>query len=402
MLAAAVVCVFAGCANRGDAAKKGEAQTQGPPVEVGYASLEQVPLQVRAIGNIEAFSRVDVKSQVSGQLVRVYFEEGQDVGRGDLLFRIDPRMFEQAVLQAEANVARDIAALRQAEAAAEKAAAEARNARSQSERYSGLAAKGIISREANEQYRTNAEAAERTADASQAAIGSARAAAKASEAQLADARLQLSYTEIHAPITGRTGSLTVKQGNLVSANAEPALVVINQMSPTYAAFSVPEQTLDQIRRFSQERKLVVEALPNQSQGPPARGTLDFIDNAVDPATGTIRLKAVFENKDRRLWPGQFVNVVMTLTTEQAVVVPTAAVQRGQSGDYVFIVEDDLTASQRVVEPSRIYDGKTILKKGVEPGERVVTDGQIRVRSGQKVSIKRDSGEQESSQKGEGQ
>lgn len=382
----AAVCLAAGCAKKSDAARKAERGPQAAPVEVAAATRETVPLQVRAIGFVEPIQRVEVRAQVGGELLRVHFREGQDVRRGDLLFELDPRPAQQAVREAEAGVARAQAAVRQSEAEAERAAAEARNARSQYDRFDDLARKGIISRLQNEQYRTNADVAARAADASRATIGNSQAAVGEAEARLADARVQLGYTRLRAPISGRTGGLTVRQGNLLTANQTTPLVVINQVSPTYVTFSVPEQSLDEVRRFSAGTPLPVEAVPAQTREPPSRGTLTFIDNNVDEATGTIQIKGTFPNADRRLWPGQFVNVAVTLTQQDSVVVPTRAVQRGQEGDYLFVVGQDGTARLRRIQPARVFGDKTLIAKGVQAGERVITDGQVAVKPGGKVRI----------------
>ena len=369
-----------------------------PPVRVASATTQQVPLEIGGIGNIEAFSSVQVKSQVAGQLHRVFFQEGQDVAKGAPLFLIDPRVYEQAVQEAEAAVASQRAALEQAEANYQRDVAQARNARSQSNRYAELTTQGIISREQNDQFKTNAEAAERVADATKATISSARAALQGAEAKLGDARLQLGFTTIRAPIGGRTGSLMVKEGNLVAANAQDPLVVINQITPVFATFSVPEQALGQLRRYSDLRKVSVEARPEQGTGDPVQGTLDFINNEVDTATGTIRLKARFPNTDRRLWPGQFVNIGIRLATERATVVPSAAVQTAQAGKYVFIIKPDSTAEQRNVESPRTWGDLALIRSGINPGERVVVDGQLRVRPGAKVQVLGDDGQPSSSQR----
>ncbi|MCL4850776.1 MAG: efflux RND transporter periplasmic adaptor subunit [Bryobacteraceae bacterium] len=371
-----------------ESSKQEGAAGPAPPVVVAEVRRQEVPLEIRAIGNIEAFSRVQVKSQVAGQIERVHFQEGDDVRQGQILFQIDPRQFRQAVREAEAALANAKAALAQSEANYERDLAEAKNARSQANRYAELASKGIIPRIQNEQYETSAIAAEKGAAASKVAIESARAAVEGAEAKLSDARLQLSYTTIRAPISGRTGNLTQKAGNLVAVNADTPLVIINQITPAYATFSIPEQSLSELRRYADRGKLLVEALPSQAQGPPAQGQVDFLDNEVDQSTGTILMKARFPNTDRRLWPGQFVNVVVRLTRETANLVPTAAVRTSQTGNYVFVVKSDSTAEQRTVDAARTWNDFTVVGKGVEPGERVIVEGQVRVRSGTKVQVVR--------------
>jgi multidrug efflux system membrane fusion protein len=357
-----------------------------PPVVVATVTQQPVPLEIRAIGNVEAWSAVEIKSQVAGQLASVNFQEGDDVRQGQVLFQIDPREFQQAVQEAEAQVASQQAALGQAEANYQRDLAQARNADAQAKRYSDLTAKGIVSREQNDQLQTQATAAGKAANATKAAIESARAAIQGAEARLADAKLKLSYTRITAPISGRTGSLQFKEGNLVTANAATPLVIINQISPVYATFSIPEQTLDQLRSYAAAGKLNVAALPAQAAGEPEIGVLDFLDNKVDQQTGTIRMKARFPNNDRRLWPGQFVNVAVRLSSPIETVVPMAAVRTAQVGSYVFVVKADGTAEQRTVETPRSYRDFAVIARGLNQGERVIVEGQLRVKPGTKVQI----------------
>jgi multidrug efflux system membrane fusion protein len=278
------------------------------------------------------------------------------------------------------------AALAQAEANYERDTAQAKNARSQADRYAALTKKGIIAREQNEQLQTAAVAAEKAVSASKASIASAKAAIQGAEAQLGDAKLQLSYATIRAPISGRAGNLTRKEGNLVTANSDPPLVVINQITPVYATFSVPEQSLAELRRYAAAGKLAVQALPQNDTGPPAQGVLDFLDNRVDTGSGTILLKAKFPNEDRRLWPGEFVNVIVRLSNPVETVVPTTAVKNAQQGNYVFVVKADSTAEQRTVQTDRAWEGLTVIKNGLRPGEQVIVEGQLRVKPGIKVQI----------------
>lgn len=368
--------------------EKGRQGGQAPAVPVVVADVTQqtVPLEVRAIGNIEAISTIDVKARASGPIVRLHFAEGADVKAGQPLFTIDPREYEQAVREAEANVAAQTAALGQAEANYQRDMANAANARTQAERFASLAAKGIVSRQENETYSTQAVAAEKAALASKATIDSARAAVQGSEAKLADARLQLSYTVVRAPISGRTGSLAFRTGDLVTANADPPLVVINQVAPVQATFSIPEQTLNELRRYSRAGKLTVQAQPQGAGIEPSEGMLNFLDNQVDPATGTIILKARFANQNRAFWPGQFVNIAVRLAAPVETVVPTAAVRTAQNGKYVFLVKPDMTVEQRAVETPRSHQEMTVVASGVRPGDRVIVEGQLRVRPGGKVRI----------------
>jgi multidrug efflux system membrane fusion protein len=386
LVLSALILALAGCAKEDP---KTVAERKVPPptqVVVAKAEKQQVPVEIRAIGNIEAFSAVDVKSQVAGPIARVAFEEGKDVQKGQILFELDPRPFQQAVRQAEAEVANRKAALALAEANFERDTAQAKNASSQANRYAALTTKGIIAREQNEQFQTTALAAEKAVSASKANIESARAAIQGAEAQLSDARLQLSYATIRAPISGRAGNLTRKEGNLVTANSDPPLVVINQITPVYATFSIPEQSLSELRRYSSAGKLAVQAIPQNESGDPAEGVLDFLDNRVDAGSGTILLKARFPNQDRRLWPGQFVNVIVRLASPTETVVPTAAVKNAQQGSYVFVVKSDSTAEQRLVQTGRAWEDLTVIQGGLNPGEQVIVEGQLRVKSGAKVSI----------------
>jgi len=343
------------CGKSGQPVKK-----EGVPVTVSTVIQKTVPVQLRAIGNVEAYSTVSVKSQIGGELIRIHFKEGQDVKKGDILFTIDPRPYEAALKQAEANLARDTAQLE--------------NARVDARRYGELVSKGYVAQQQYDQIQTNAAALEATVLADKAAVE--------------NAKLQLSYCFIHFPIDGRTGSLLSHQGDMIKANADNPMVVINQIQPIYVSFSIPEQHLQQIKRYMAEGKLKGEAIIPGDENSPVQGIVTFVDNTVDTSTGTIKLKGTFENKGKRLWPGQFVNVVLTLTTQpDAIVVPSQAVQTGQQGLYVFVVKSDLTVESRPVVTGRNLDGEVVIEKGLEPGEQVVTDGQLRLVPGAKVEIK---------------
>ena len=334
------------------------------PVVAETAAQKNVPLQIKAIGNVEAYNTVAVKSQVNGEISEVFFSEGKDVRKGKLLFRIDPRPFESALRQAESALARD--------------RAQARNAQEEAKRYAGLAGKGFVSQQEFERARTNADALD--------------AVVQADEAAVENARLQLEYTAIMSPIDGKTGAITVQKGNVVKAN-EAALVTINQITPVYVTFSVPEQELAGIKKHQAAGDLHVEVLASPG-AKPAAGRLTFIDNKVNMQTGTILLKATFANQDHALWPGQFVDVVLTLTTEKdRVVVPTHAVQTGQQGQFVYVVKDDKTVELRPVSPARTVGDLTVIDKGLQAGETVVTDGQLRLTPGAKVEIKPSAAEQ---------
>jgi multidrug efflux system membrane fusion protein len=333
-----------------------------PPVPVTSAAVIQktVPVQLNAIGNVEAYSTVSVKSQIGGILNHVHFKEGQDVRKGDILFTIDPRPYEAALKQAEANLAKDNAQLE--------------NAREEVRRYAELVKKGYVAQQQYDQIRTNAATFEATVNADMAVVE--------------NARLQLKYCYIYSPITGRTGNLIADEGNLIKANADTAMVVINQVQPIYVTFSVPEQNLPEIKRYMAEGKLRVEAFLSKEDVNPEQGVLTFIDNAVDLATGTIELKGTFANKGKRLWPGQFVSAVLTLTSQpDAIIVPSQSIQTGQKGQYVFVIKNDLTVEDRPVIVGRTLNSETVIDKGLQSGERVVTDGQLRLVPGAKVEVK---------------
>lgn len=333
-----------------------------PPVPVLVATVTEktVPVELKAIGNVEAYSTVSIKSRVSGQLVQVNFKEGQDVKQGDLLFVIDPRPYEAALRQVEANLARD-------KALANKAQADAR-------RYAELIKKQFVSQQDYEQAKATADSLSATVNAGQVAVQ--------------NAKLNLSYCYIKAPLSGRTGSLIAHQGNMIKDNADTAMVVINQIQPIYVSFAIPEQNLAAVRKYLAVGKVPVSAVIAGQETTPEMGVLSFIDNTVDRTTGTILCKATFANEPKRLWPGLFVNVVMQLSTQpHAVLVSAQAIQTSQDGQIVFVVKPDLTVEIRAVEVERPINGDVIVTKGVKPGERVVTDGQLRLAPGAKVEIK---------------
>jgi membrane fusion protein, multidrug efflux system len=358
MVAPLVGLALAGC-RRGDSDYARFAR-DAVPVTVAIAVQEPVAKEVHEIGSVEPFSTVSVKAQVGGVLVGVHFREGQDVKRGDLLFTIDPRPFKAELDRAQANLASDSAKFRQA--------------RDEEHRWAYMLKQGIGSQERYDQARAEA-------DASQAAV-------EADEASVRSAGLNLDYCTITSPIDGRTGSLIVHAGNLVKANADTAMVVINQVQPVYVDFSVPEKDLGEIRDQAASGALQVTASGQERRSKPGRGVLSFIDNAVDKATGTIQLKGLFANQDLQLWPGQFVNVGLKLgERSNAILIPSQAVETGQEGQYVYVVERDQTVQIRKVEPGDTVDGKTVIERGLKPGERVVSDGQLRLVPGARVKIK---------------
>jgi multidrug efflux system membrane fusion protein len=331
--------------------------TPAIPVTVARVQQQTIPVRLHAIGNVEPYSTVALKARVGGQILEVNFREGQPVKKGEVLFRIDPRPFEAALRQAEANALRDRAARDQA--------------RSQEKRYQELLDKNFISKEAYAQIRTNAATAEATAKASQAA--------------LENARLALEYCTIRSPLDGYVGRALLQAGNVVRADDSAALVVINQVRPIYVNFGIPEQHLPEVRKHMAAGPLAAEVQPPDAQQAAPRGTLIFIDNAVDPTTGTIRLRAQFENAEAALWPGQFVNVSLRLYEQvDAIVIPATAVQTGPEGQYVYVVGEDMTADVRRVTVQRAEGERAIIAKGLAKDERVVTRGQLRL--GPKVRV----------------
>jgi membrane fusion protein, multidrug efflux system len=329
------------------------------PIVWAEAVLKDIPIEIRAIGRVEPFSSVSIKAQVTGEIATVNFQEGRDVRQGDVLFTIDSKPYEIALQQAQAILEKDRALLKQAEADAK--------------RYGDLAAKEYVTRE--------------QVDKTVATRDTLIASIKADEAGVANARLQLDRCTVRSPIDGRTGSLLIYRGNLVrSSDAAPA-VVINQITPIRVAFSAPEQNLLRIQDYRAKGDLKVQAVLNDG-GAPAWGTLSFLDNAIDRTTGTIGLKAVFPNADRRLWPGQFVNVVLTLAVQaNAVVVPSQAVQSGQGGQYVFVVKDDMTVEMKRPKIDRTVGNETVIAEGLAAGEKVVIDGQLQLVPGARVQVR---------------
>ena len=412
LLVLVALLAAAGCSDRASGTQRATAPPV--PVLVAEAVRRDVPLDVSIIGTVQALTTVGVKSQVSGQVVKVNFTEGQDVKAEQLLFTIDPRPFAAALAQAKANVGRDTAQMRQAEAALaqrqaevqqamanlERDQAQLENARVQERRYKTLVEKELVARELYDQFRTNLSALGATVNADRAAVENARAAAQAAEAGVENARaviqadeamvetanLNVGYTTIRAPMDGRTGNLMLQAGNVVKANDDNPMVVIAQVHPIYVSFAVPQQHLTAIKQYSAAGPVKVRATaPGAAK--PAVGRLTFVNNTVDPTTGTIQLKATFDNAENVLWPGQYVDVVLTLTTQPAVVVPSQAVQPGQQGPYVFVVTPDLTVQPRLLELGRRLATETIVTKGLAAGERVVTDGQLRLIPGSRVEIK---------------
>ena len=352
--ALATLALAAGCANTAQTAPN-----LAVPVSVAKAVQKTVPIELNAIGSGEAYSTISIKAQVNAVLEQVHFTQGDFVKKGDLLFTLDARPFQAALDQAQANVAHD--------------KAQAGLNEVQAERYEKLLAAGVAPKEQYDQVKASAVAQE--------------AAVQADEAAVQATKLQLQYCQIYSPIDGRTGALQVYPGNIVKQNDVPILVVINQITPLYVDFSIPEQYLGVVKKYMARGKLRVEATPYGDTVAEA-GYLTFVDNSVDANTGTIKLKATFANPDHRLWPGQFSTVSLRLAEEEnATVVPSQAVQTGQSGDFVYVVGQDMTAEQRPVKVARTIGGESVISQGVAAGETVVTDGQLRLIPGIKVQMR---------------
>ncbi|MEE3719797.1 efflux RND transporter periplasmic adaptor subunit [Tumidithrix elongata RA019] len=402
-------CLLTACgSSQAQSEKSGE--KKAVPVVSAVAKRQSIPLSVQTTGVVQAYATVSVKSQIAGQLVEVYFKEGQDVSQGDRLFTIDPRLLEAnlanaianrdkaaaQVAQAQAQVGQAQAQVLQAQANVARDVAQAKNATRQAERYTGLQKQGVISQNQAEQFTSTAESQQAIVVASQSNVGNAIAAVDSAEANLENARaalnsadavvesvrVQLTYTAIFAPIDGRVGKLNVDRGNLVKDNDTNPLVVISQITPIYVEFSVPQRLLPEIKKYQAQKKLTVEANPPQDSGKPAQGELVFVDSTVDAATGTIKLKAQFANPLKQLTPGQFVNVKLKLTENpNAIAVPKTAIQTGQKGTFVYTIKADQTVEVRPVTVGAIVNDAIVITKGLEDGERVVIDGQFNLSPG---------------------
>jgi membrane fusion protein, multidrug efflux system len=421
-----------------------QSRKRSVPVSAAAVSIEDVPLQLAIIGNVEAFSTVSVKAQVNGMLIKVHFKEGDFVKKGDVLFNIDDRPYQEAyekskadregfadlVREAEANyqkalaqekqenanLNKAIAQERQARANMEKDQAQAANAAQLAKRYAYLLEKGFATQEQNDNFQTQLVASKATVKADEQAIENARAAVEAekasienahasavqsaasietararmhsAEAQMKSAAIDLGYCTIRSPLDGRTGSLLIHEGNIIKAQDTASLVVINRITPVYVDFSVPERYLEEIKKYRASKRLAVKAKVQDRDVPPETGYVDFIDNAVDITTGTIRIKGTFANRKHLLWPGQFVNVTLTLTTiKNAVIVPARAVLEGQDGTYVYIVKGDKTARYVPVKTGVTNEGNTVILEGLKEGDQVITDGQLGIKEGTELELK---------------
>jgi len=389
-IASALIVCLLGCTKQDDKTNKTKGVLPPTPVTIAMAEARDIPIQVRQIGSVEPVATIAVKAQISGELKQVFFKEGQDVKKGEELFEIDPRPYQQALEQAQAALQKDIALVRQAEANLARDGAQAANAKQQAQRYAGLAAEGVISKDQNESYQTASQVQIESVRADEAALASAKASVVSDNSAIETAKLNLSYCYIRSPIDGRAGSLLIQAGNLIKANDTTALVNINQLQPVYVTFSAPEQLLPEIRRYNAAHALSVTGTgvaDGAKRGVSATGQLTFIDNGVDSTTGTIKLKATFPNNDHALWPGQFINVVMTLRTlNHATVVPSEAIQSGQKGQFAFVVKPDQTVETRQVTVGQTIDNQIVVESGISPGETVVTDGQLRLFPGAHIRI----------------
>lgn len=393
-----------------------DAKKRPIPVVVATVTEKNIPLLVETSGTVVAYTTISIKSRIDGQLMGVYFKEGQSVKKGSLLFKIDSRSMQASLMQAQANLTKDTAQLHQAQANLIKAEsqvnqakanlrksiAQANNANAQYKRYNNLFKQGAISKEQADQVETNALVARSTVTESQNALLDAQAGVEVAKATIENARsiiladravfdnaqLQLSYTSIYAPIEGRTGNLNVNQGNLVKANADTPLVVINQIQPIYVSFSIPQRLLPEVIKYNNSQELTVQAFIPNTPNNPLSGKLTFIDSGVNPETGTIQLKATFDNLDRQLIPGQFVSVVMKLAEQpNTITIPSQAIQRGQKGSFVFVVTPNKTVEIRPVIIGQTLGADTAINKGLQIGEQVVTDGQFNLTPGAKIEMK---------------
>ena len=362
---------------------------QEVPVRTVAARTSNVPLDFTAVGNAEAMSSVDVKSLVAGQVLHVYFQEGQQVEAGQLLFEIDPQPLERQIAQTQADLAKDAALEQQARANVAKDQAQLNQSKAEAQRGLELQKEGIFSKEQTEQLVTTNNAAQASLESDQAAVESAMASANSDRARLSQTELQLSYTKIKAPITGRAGAIAVKPGNLVKEN-DVAMVTILQLSPIEVSFGVPENLLPEVQKYNAEQPLMVRAI---AAGNTSTGKLVFIDNTVDVNTGTIKLKAEFPNTDHKLWPGQFVNVNAQLDVERdRIVVPSRTVETGPQGKFVWVVDSNgNSVSMRPVNVERMFkpaDGNevSVISSGIKAGEMVVSEGQMRLMPGAKIKI----------------
>jgi multidrug efflux system membrane fusion protein len=391
---ALLILLLQGCASTdtatggGKKGKKGGAD--GPvPVEVANVVRRNVPIDLTAVGNVEAYSTVSIRSQINGQLERVFVEDGQYVTKDQKLFQIDARPLNAQVAQAEATMSRDRAQLGQAQANLARDIANEKYARENAQRYAALFKEGVVSRDDQDRLGSTADAQTQLVLADRAAIESAQAQIQADAANLDNIKLQLSFTTINAPIDGRAGNVSVKAGNIITAS-QTEMLSIAQVQPIYVTFSVPEARLGEIQRYMAGSKLVVEATGQDQVNRVETGFLTFIDNNVDSTTGTIKLKGTFQNAERKLWPGEYANVNLKMSTQaNALVIPTQAMQTGQDGTYVYVVKNDRTVDVRQIVVGLRREADVVVEKGLAEGETVVTQGQLRLAPGSRVNFSGD-------------
>ena len=361
----------------GSCQKKDAPAAKGPPpvpVVAVKVVAREVPVEIRNIGSVQAYQTVAIKTRVGGQIMKVHFEEGQEVEKDKVLFSIDRRPLEAALAQAQANLLRDQASLAKEKSSLIKAEADV-------VRYQSLRASNTVSEEIYQEVLLRRKLLEATVEAGQASV-------EAGQAAVAAATVLLEYTTIKSPIDGRTGDLLVDEGNVIKADDAAPLVVINQLTPIYVQFAVSEKYLPEIRKYYQKQGELVVRVTAPGENKPLEGKLTFLDNSVDRATGTIQLKGTFENKERQLWPGEFVDVALVLTTlPNALVVPSEAVQTSQQGQYVFVITPENTAEMRPVVPGLNFGTETVIDSGLKVGETVVTDGHLRLKAKSPVVIK---------------
>lgn len=375
------IILITGCSK-----KKAAPVAQTVPVTVSTVVQKDVPVEISNVANVQAYSTVTVFAQVAGLLNKAYIKEGQDVKAGELLFTIDPVPFEIALRKTEATLDKDMALNKQAVATLNKDSAQLINAKVETQRYANLIKNGVVDQEEYDSTRTTSEALEATVQADIASIKSTEETIRSDKTDVENAKVELGYCTIRSPMDGRVGSFMIYPGNVIQNSVSP-LLTINQIVPIYVTFAVPEQDLPRIKQYMAVNKLVVEAMVPNDEKNPIQGELIFVDNQVDQSTGTIRLKASFPNKDRRLWPGQYVKVAIRLTTEpHRLVIPNQAVQNGQQGQYVFVVKNDKSVDVRPITVERTFQQDAIISNGLSAGETVVTDGQLRLVPGATVDI----------------
>jgi multidrug efflux system membrane fusion protein len=359
MITALAALPLTGWLSAGIWAPQAAAQTAGPliPVTAGTVVVEDVPVFLHGIGTVQAYNSVAIKSRVDGQIVKINFKEGEEVKEADPLFQIDPRSYQ--------------AALEQAQAAKQKDEAQLVGAQADLDRYEKLLAPGWQTRQSYDQQK--------------AQVAQSQAAIKGDQAQIDNAKINLGYTDIRSPIDGRLGSRLVDKGNIVHANDNTVLVMITEVKPIFVSFTLPQETLDDVHEQNKQAPLVALAYSGDGKKQLAEGKLTLIDNAIDQSTGTIHLKARFDNEDERLWPGEFVNVRLILSMRHGVAtVPAQTVQEGPNGQYAYVIKPDDTVERRAVEVASIQDGVAVVTKGLSPGERIVVDGQYRLTNGSRV------------------